>query len=153
MRLHNLVVIMSEERDFYVEMTRVSGFQFCVDFGIESMCQFYMDEPEPLGKNTGPNAGKMVGAALANCLAASLMFCLQKSHVDVKGMKSSARGILERNENGRWRIMEVNVDLYPEIDSEKKKPLERCKEIFDDFCIVSKSIEQGIPVNVSVHDI
>lgn len=153
MRLYKFVIIMSEEREFYVEMTRASGFRFSVDFGIESMNQFYMDEPEPVGENTGPNAGKMIGAALANCLAASLMFCLQKSRVDVKGMKSSARGILERNENGRWRIKEVNVDLYPEIDSEKIKQLERCKEIFDDFCIVSKSIEQGIPVNVSVHDI
>ena len=145
------MINLSEEREFYVEMTRESNFRFSVDFGIDGMNPFYMDEPEPVGNNTGPNAGKMVGAALANCLAASLMFCLQKSRVDVQGMKSTARGVLARNEKGRWRIKEVNVDLYPEVDTEKTKQLEKCKEIFDDFCIVSKSIEQGIPVNVKVH--
>ena len=95
---------MSGERGFYVEMTRESDFRFSIDFGVDGMDPFYMDEPEPVGKNTGPNAGKMVGAALANCLAASLMFCLQKSRVEVQGMKSTARVVLVRNDKGRWRI-------------------------------------------------
>ncbi len=145
------MITMSGERGFYVEMTRESGFRFSINFGVDGMDPFYMDEPEPVGKNTGPNAGKMVGAALANCLAASLMFCLQKSRVEVQGMKSTARGVLVRNDKGRGRIKEVNVDLYPEVEPGKTKQLERCKEIFDDFCIVSKSIEQGLPVNVKVH--
>ena len=142
---------MSDERGFQVEINRMEGFRFNVDFGIEGLPEFYMDEPEPLGENKGPNASKVLGAALANCLAASLMFCMQKSRVDVVGMKSKAHGVLKRNENGRWRIHEVTVDLYPEVPEEKLKQLERCKDIFEDFCIVSRSFEEGIPIKVEVH--
>ena len=142
---------MSEERGFSVEITREENFRFSVDFGLEGMDPFYMDEPEPVGANTGPNASKVLAAAMANCLAASLMFCLQKSRVEIEDMKATARGLLRRNEDRRWRITEINVDLYPKVPEDKGKQLERCKEIFDDFCIVSKSIEQGIPVNIKVH--
>lgn len=142
---------MSDERGFQVEINRTEGFRFNVDFGIEGLPKFHMDEPEPLGENRGPNASKVLGAALANCLAASLMFCMQKSRVEVTDMKSKAQGVLKRNEKGRWRIHEVTVDLFPEVPEGKSKQLERCKDIFEDFCIVSKSIEEGIPIKVNVH--
>ena len=121
---------MSEERGFSVEITREENFRFSVDFGLEGMDPFYMDEPEPVGANTGPNASKVLAAAMANCLAASLMFCLQKSRVEIEDMKATARGLLRRNEDRRWRITEINVDLYPKVPEDKGKQLERCKEIF-----------------------
>jgi organic hydroperoxide reductase OsmC/OhrA len=142
---------LSEERGFSVEIAQEESFRFSVDFGLEGMAPFYMDEPEPVGANTGPNASKVLAAAMANCLAASLMFCLQKSRVEIEDMKATAKGVLRRNEDRRWRIVEINVDLYPKVPEDKGKQLERCKDIFDDFCIVSKSIEQGIPVNIKVH--
>jgi len=66
-------------------------------------------------------------------------------------MKSRAHNVLKRNENGRWRIHEVTMDLYPKVPEKKLKQLERCKDIFEDFCIVSRSIEEGIPLKVNVH--
>jgi len=38
-----------------------------------------MDEPEPMGGNSGPNACKVLAATIGNCLTASLLFCLQKA--------------------------------------------------------------------------
>ena len=60
-------------------MKREEGFVFKVDFGLPGVKEFTMDEPAPVGDDSGPNASKVLAAAMGNCLTASLMFCLQKA--------------------------------------------------------------------------
>jgi hypothetical protein len=36
------------------------------------------------------------------------------------------------------------------VPEEHLKQLERCAEIFENFCIVSPSVRQGIPIKVTV---
>ena len=55
---------MSEERNFSVSLRRREGFRFEVDFGLEGVDPLIMDEPEPVGADSGPNAGKVLAAAL-----------------------------------------------------------------------------------------
>ncbi|MBN1683784.1 OsmC family protein [Candidatus Bathyarchaeota archaeon] len=140
-----------EEKSFSVSLERLSEYSFKVDFGLGDSMNFLMDEPEPLGKGLGPNASKVLAAAMGNCLSASLLFCLQRARVPVKGMKTFVNGNLNRNEKGRWRITEVNVEITPDIELVYVNQMKRCLEIFEDFCIVSKSIEQGIPFKVKVN--
>ena len=110
-----------------------------------------MDEPDPVGENKGPNASKVLAAAMGNCLSASLMFCLQRARAEVGDIETNVEGKLMRNENGRWRISEVNVEINPKIDLDKfQSQYNRCMDLFEDFCIVSQSVEQGIPINVNV---
>ncbi|NIP36816.1 MAG: OsmC family peroxiredoxin, partial [Thermoplasmata archaeon] len=59
---------------------------------------------------------------------------------------ATVRGVRARNEEGRWRIREMHVELAPEVDEEYGRQLERCVEIFENFCIVSQSVRQGIPI-------
>ena len=139
-----------EEKTFNVSMTREKDFVFKVDFGLENF-DFTMDEPEPVGGNTGPNASKVLAAAMGNCLTASLMFCLNKARAEVGGIETNVEGKMRRNEKGRWRISEINVEISPEIDMDEfSSQYDRCNKLFEDFCIVSKSIEEGIPINVEV---
>jgi organic hydroperoxide reductase OsmC/OhrA len=84
-------------------------------------------------------------------MSSSLLFCLQKARAQVKGMKTRVDAKMTRNEKGRWRITEVAVELTPEVEREYVSQMERCVAIFDDFCIVSKSVEQGIPVKAKVN--
>ena len=141
---------MSEEGGFEVDLSRVEGFEFKVDFGLEDVGDLVMDEPEPVGGGSGPNASKVLAAAVGNCLSASLLFCLQRAKAEVKGVEASVSGVVARNEEGRWRISEMNVELEPEVPEEYGAQLERCIEIFENFCIVSQSIQQGIPISVKV---
>lgn len=139
---------MSEEQTFLVDVEQERDFVFKVDFGLEGVDALIMDEPEPVGGGVGPNASMLVAAAVGNCLGASLLFCLRKARVEVSGMRSTVRGVTARNEEGRWRIRELDVELTPEIDDEWRKQLDRCIDIFENFCIVTQSIRQGIPINV-----
>jgi len=142
---------MSEEdRSFGVKMKRLEGYRFEVDFGLDGVPTMVMDEPAPVGADTGPNAGKVLAAAMGNCLTASLLFCLEKARAEVNGIETRVNGVMRRNEQGRWRVAEVDVEIIPEIPVEFQKQFERCSGLFEDFCIISKSIEQGIPINVKV---
>jgi len=139
-----------EEKIFSVSIERENGFVFRVDFGLDEVENLIMDEPEPVGAGSGPNASRVLAAAVANCLSAGLIFCLQKAKAEVKGMRTRAEGRMRRNEEGRWRIAEIDVEITPDVDPEFRSQMERCLSVFEDFCIVSKSIEQGIPLNVTV---
>ncbi len=139
-----------EEKTFSVSMTREKDFVFKVDFGLDNF-DFTMDEPTPIGGDSGPNASKVLAAAMGNCLTASLLFCLNKARAEVGEIETKVDGKMRRNEKGRWRIAEINVEISPEINMDEfSSQYDRCNKLFEDFCIVSKSIEEGIPINVEV---
>jgi uncharacterized OsmC-like protein len=141
---------LSEERGFSVSVRRQEGFRFEVDFGLEGVEPLYMDEPEPVGGDSGPNASKVLAAAMGNCLTASLLFCLQKARAEVGDVETKVDGVVRRNGKGRWRITEINVEISPEVGEEYDSQYKRCLGLFEEFCVVSKSVEQGIPINVKV---
>ena len=141
---------MSEEVEFRVEVAQERDFAFRVDFGLEGVGDLVMDEPEPVGGGAGPNASRVLAAAIGNCLSASLLFCLRRSKAEVSGIRAMVRGVRARNKEGRWRISEMKVEMTPDVPEGNLKQLERCAEIFEDFCIVSQSVRQGIPIKVTV---
>lgn len=144
---------MNDARHFGVELEQQEGYEFRVTFDWPGVAELTLDEPEPLGKRRGPNVARLVAAAVANCLAASLVFCLKSKFRQNPGpVRAMASGRLERNERGRYRIAGIDVVLSL---SEKLGDLphqERCLEQFEDFCVVAESIRAGIPVTVSVVD-
>lgn len=145
-----LIKMSEEEKTFKVSLKREEGYVFKVDFELPDV-ELVMDEPNPVGTDKGPNASKVLAAAMGNCLTASLMFCLQKARADIGEIETRVEGKMRRNEKGRWRIAEVNVEISPEIDlGEYQSQYDRCMGLFEDFCIVSQSIEEGIPINVLV---
>ncbi len=142
---------MSEERKFRVEVAQEKEFAFRVDFGLDGVDDLIMDEPEPMGGGAGPNASRVLAAAIGNCLCASLLFCLRKSRAEISGMRATVDGAWVRNEEGRWRIREMDVEITPDVAEGYSKKLERCTEIFEQFCVVSHSVRDGIKLNVKVN--
>jgi organic hydroperoxide reductase OsmC/OhrA len=144
---------MSENLHFSVELEQRDGYEFVVRFDRPQDVELLLDEPPPLGRAHGPNAARLVAAAVANCLSASLVFCMRGKFRQNPGpIRAMATGTLERNERGRHRIAGIDVVLSL---SEKKGEMahqERCLEQFEDFCIVTQSIRRGIPVSVTVLD-
>jgi uncharacterized OsmC-like protein len=107
-----------------------------------------LDEPAPLGAGSGPNAMDLLAAAIGNCLAASLMFCLKKSRVESSGIEVRVVTSSDRNEAGRLRVSQVAVELRPAFADDPKAA--RCATLYEDFCTVTQSIRSGFPVNVTI---
>ena len=70
-----------DERGFELTMELQQGMQFLVDFGGPELPPLLMDEPDPVGENEGPNATRLLAAAVGNCLSASALFCLSLIHI------------------------------------------------------------------------
>jgi uncharacterized OsmC-like protein len=143
-------IMSDEEKIFEVSMKRNERFQFSIDFGMSNV-NLLMDEPEPVGNGMGPDAKNIIAAAMGNCLSASLLYCLEKGRAEVGDIKTDVKGVMRRNEEGRWRIVEFTVDIYPDIEGKFESQFNRCLDIFEDYCTVSQSIQEGIPIKVNVH--
>jgi uncharacterized OsmC-like protein len=126
------------------------GYEFVATFDdVEGAPEMRLDEPRPLGEGGAPCATDVLSAAVANCLSASLAFCLRRARIEVKGIEARVTTRVARNDKGRYRIEGIDVELSHEVvDPEGRRA--RCLEIFEDFCTVTASIRQGIPVTVSV---
>lgn len=136
------------DESFRVEVDRMTAFGFNATFPGKPYDGVRFDEPAPLGADAAPSAERMLAATIGNCLAASLLLCLEKSRADVGDIKAVVEGRLGRNERGRWRITELHVTLHaPGVAPEK---LARCRELFEDYCIVTQSVRSGLKVDVEV---
>lgn len=135
-----------EDRRFEVTLTKGDGYRFEVDFGLEGVPPLVTDEPPPLGEGAGPNPARLLAAAIGNCLAASLVFCLSKARIPVEALEVRVEGLMERNERGRLRIGDLTVTLQPVVP--EGAAIDRCLDIYEDFCIVTQSVRQGMEVDV-----
>jgi len=140
---------MSAER-FALTLRLQDGYRFLAGFDDEDLPPLAMDEPPPLGEGTAPNAARVLAAAIGDCLSASALFCLRRAHVEVRDMRTTVEGSLERNEAGRLRIGAIAVRIEPIVDADQQPRMRRCLELFEDFCVVTQSVRAGVDVDVSV---
>jgi organic hydroperoxide reductase OsmC/OhrA len=124
---------------------------FTVSFDLLTIPPLKADELPPQGSGDGVNATRLLGAAIGNCLSSSLAFCLSRSKIELKSMRTEVEVKNARNEQGRLRVKQMKVDLYPELKSSGDSDRSRkCQEIFQDYCTVTESVRKGILVEVNV---
>ncbi|NOZ52119.1 MAG: OsmC family protein [Gammaproteobacteria bacterium] len=146
---------MTEEASFTIQLDHQSDYAFTVNFNLSNVAQLVLDEPPPLGRQAGPNASHLVAAAVANCLSASLLFCLSKHKVTANSLTVEATCKLLRNDRQRLRLggIDVRITLNNEAFNKTSASREkRCLELFEDFCVVTESLRNGIQVDVSILD-
>ena len=81
---------MSGETAYHVTLRNTEGFEFKAEFDdVPGAAPLVFDEPPPLGGAHGPNAAAGLAAAVGNCLAASLLLCLKKSHTAPVGLSAT----------------------------------------------------------------
>lgn len=135
---------------FTLTIEQEQDFEFRVRFDKPHHPSLLLDEPAPLGKDAGPNAARILAAAIGNCLSASLLFCARKAKVEVGAITTRVSTQIARTERGRLRIAGVDVEIDPKIHDAEKAQALRCLDLFEDYCVVTQSVRQGIPVRVTV---
>jgi organic hydroperoxide reductase OsmC/OhrA len=144
---------MSDAMFFELELEQLSGYEFKVTFDKPQFAELRLDEPAPLGADKGPNAARLIAAAVANCLSASLLFCIAgKFKQPIGPLRTRVRAELARNDKGRVRIGRIDVTIRLAEAVDDIAHAQRCLAQFEDFCVVTESVRRGIPVGVRVVD-
>lgn len=141
---------VEESAGFEVRLDQEEGYRFRADFGVPGMESWVIDEPPPLGEAAGPNASRLVAAAVGHCLSASALYCLERARIPVHGVRTVVAGGTTRNERGRMRIGGLRVTIELDVAEEDRDRMGRCLGLFEDFCVVTASVRAGIPVEVEV---
>jgi uncharacterized OsmC-like protein len=137
---------------FSIAMDCIHDYEFRVAFDREQLQELVMDEPPPLGGDKGPSASRLLAAAVGNCLSASWIFCARKARVDVQGVHTEVTVQFERTQRGRRRIAKIQVAIEPQFAQEDADRARRCLDLFEDYCVVTESVRQGIDVSVVVKE-
>jgi uncharacterized OsmC-like protein len=99
------------ETTHHVTVRRARGFEFVAEFeDMPEKPSILFDEPAPLGRNRAPNAAAVLGAAVGDCLAASLTLCLSKVRLDPEHLTAHVATHVQRTERGRFRITGIDVE-------------------------------------------
>ena len=135
---------MAEENQFTIELKHVEGLEFRVKFDMESLAEL------PVGGGAGPSASRLLAAAAANCLSASLLYCIAKNSPPAGSLQAKAVCSLVRNAKGRTCIGDIAVTLEVNAELEQAVRLQRCLNLYEEFSLVAVSLRQGFPVSVCV---
>ena len=132
----------------------VDDLTFKLKFDNPKLPELFIDESHDSNSPevVGPNPPRLLVSAIMACLSSSFAYCLKRARVPLKAMKAKAIITIKRNEAGFLRVAQIDVELMPEIEIQSGIPrMERCIETFHNYCTVTESVRQGIPVNIKIN--
>lgn len=139
------------EKTITVELRQRSNYQFGIEFN-EGIPQLMSDEPAPLGEGKGPSPVQMLAASVGNCLSDSLFFALAKFKQKPEPIHTTVNALVGRNAEGRMRVLHIEAKIHLGVEASKLEHLDRALEQFQEFCTVTQSVGQGIPIHIRVMD-
>jgi uncharacterized OsmC-like protein len=134
-----------------VELTQQQDYRFDIHFG-EGIPVLVGDEPAPLGSGQGPSPVHLLCAAVGNCLSDSLLFALRKFKQQPEPLRCTVEAEVGRNAEGRMRVLQLRARLQLGVPAAALEHLDRVLSQFEEFCTVTQSVRQGLPVQLEVWD-
>ena len=143
---------MSETKKVNVGLSLEREMIFKCELGEMKVKDCYIDEEHDVEASMwGPNPSRMLGMAILGCLSASFIFCLKKKNLSLNDLNADAEVSIARNEKGFWRVKKIDVMIKMDIeDPETRKRADQCKKMFEQYCIVTQAVREGIDVGVNL---
>mgnify|MGYP000712269639 CR=1 FL=1 len=134
-----------------VELTQRHDYRFDIAFG-DDIPVMTSDEPAPLGTGLGPSPVQMLCAAVGNCLSDSLLFAFRKFKQIPEPIQCTVTAEVGRNADNRLRVLMMTAQIRMGVESAALAQVDHVLAQFEEFCTVTQSVRQGIPVTVEVFD-
>ncbi|MFX1494905.1 MAG: OsmC family protein [Promethearchaeota archaeon] len=144
---------MSEVIKTKVGLSLEEEMIFKCDLGEMKVKDCYIDETHKEEVDMlGPNPSRMLAMAVLGCLSASFIFCLKKKEFTLEDLRAEAEVAIARNEKGFWRVKKIDVDINAKIDDPNmKKRADQCKKMFEQYCVVTQAVRDGINIAVNLN--
>ena len=139
------------ESSIQITLRQQQDYRFDVDFG-DGIAVLQADEPAPLGSGQGPSPVQLLAAAVGNCLSDSLLFALRKFKQAPEPLRCEVQAEVGRNAENRLRILGLHATITLGVAAGSLEHLDRALAQFEEFCTVTQSVRQAVPVRVTVLD-
>lgn len=147
-----------EETSVYAEITATSK-DHLAHARVRDTHDLYLDEPETIsiGRDEAPCPADYLLVATAGCQVEVLKQAFAKARIDEYDIHMSAKREWEREReapegfptNTGMRHHTLIFDLSVETTSEYEGRVQRCLDVCEDACIISRSVEAGIDVDMT----
>ena len=143
---------MTSEARVKVGLKLQENMLFKCELGNVKMQDLYIDERnKKKTEKIGPSPIKLLALSVLGCLAVCFEFCLQKKGFTLSDLDGRAEVTFTRKDKEFWRIRKIDIDLLPKIDNtEMRKSVAQCKNLFEQHCIISESLRKGMEINVNL---
>ncbi len=139
------------DKTITVELRQQADYRFDIHFD-EAMPVLTSDEPAPLGTGLGPSPVQLLCAAVGNCLSDSLLFAFRKFKQTPEPIRCEVQAQVGRNAEGRMRVLRIDAKMHLGVAADQLEHADRVLSQFEEFCTVTQSVGQGIPVHTRVLD-
>lgn len=134
-----------------IELTQRHDYRFDIAFG-NDVPMLTSDEPAPLGTGLGPSPVQMLCAAVGNCLSDSLLFAFRKFKQVPEPIHCVVTAEVGRNADDRLRVLNMTAQIRLGALASSLEQVDHVLAQFEEFCTVTQSVRQGIPITVEVFD-
>lgn len=139
------------EKTIQIELAQRHDYRFDVQFGGDAPV-LTTAEPAPLGTGLGPSPVQLLSAAVGNCLSDSLLFALRKFKQAPEPIRCQITSEVGRNADNRLRVLKMTAVMTLGVPAAQLEHLDRVLESFEQYCTVTQSVGQGIPIELQVFD-
>jgi uncharacterized OsmC-like protein len=139
------------DKQISVVIKQQEDYRFEIQFD-DNMPVLIADEPQPLGSAIGPSPVQLLCAAVGNCLSDSLLFAFRKFKQVPEPLQCLVTAVVGRNSENRLRVLTIKAKLELGVPGTALDQLERVLGQFEEFCTVTQSVGQGIPITIEVFD-
>lgn len=67
-----------------------------------------------------------------------------------QSLETAVRANIAQNEEGWLRVRSLDIQVGLDVGEKDRPRVNRCLEIFENYCTVTQSVRKGIEVNVNV---
>ena len=113
---------------------------------------FNVDEPTSFhGTDLGPSAVEYLLIGIGGCLGTTFIYSLQKKDIELEMLKVEVDGKLSHTgPKMLLRLVNIDVDLKFTLKEDSSDvEIARCIKEFTEYCIITNSIANGLPINVN----
>jgi len=117
---------------------------------------FNVDEPTLFhGTDLGPSSVEYLLIGIGGCLGTTFIYCLQKRNIKMKSVEIVVDGKLSHmGPKMLLRLTKVDAEIkFKPEENASSKEINFCIKKFREYCIVSNSIAEGLPINVNCNKI
>jgi len=136
---------------FDINLSQVDAYEFRVRFDNPHHPQLLVDAPAPIGKDAVPSPSRLLAAAVGHCLASVLFLCARRAGVTLGPVAATVHTELVRNERGLPRVGKIEVEIEPHLPDRLNNEAVRALKAFEDLCMVTQSVRDGIDISCRVN--